>query len=86
MKRHLITTILLVLAIVAFTMRFFVKEEWQNYYDIATFILPTVAALIEIVISVKSGMATEENIRKLKEKQISVHVEGETLVINEGVR
>jgi hypothetical protein len=44
---------------------------------------PTVAALMEIFITERSGKATDEKILYLKEKQLSVHVEGETLVIEE---
>ena len=66
-------------------MRFFIEEEWQNYCDIAAFVLSTVAALVEIGISERSGKVIDEKIQKLKDKQISMHVEGETLYIDEGV-
>lgn len=85
MRNHIITIILLLIAVIVFALRFFVAEAWQNYCAISTFVLPTIAALVEIVISEKSSKATEEIIKKLKEKQLSVHVEGETLVIDEGV-
>jgi hypothetical protein len=75
----------LVVAVVAFGMRFFAEEKWQDCCDIAAFALPTVAALVEIFISERSGKATDEKIQKLKDKQLSVHVEGETLYIDEGV-
>ena len=41
--------------------------------------------LVKIVVSEMNGRATEEKIKKLKEKQLSVHVEGETLIFDEGV-
>lgn len=81
MKRHIVTIILLALATGSFMMRFFVKEGLQGYCDIAAFVFPTVAALMEIFITERSGKATDEKIQYLKEKQLSVHVEGETLVI-----
>ena len=46
--------------------------------------LPTFAAVVEIVVSEKNGRATEEKIKKLKEKQLSIHFEGEGLVFEEG--
>lgn len=84
MERHIVTIILLALATGSFMMRFFVKEGLQGYCDIAAFVFPTVAALMEIFITERSGKATDEKIQHLKEKQLSVHVEGETLVIEEG--
>lgn len=85
MRNHIITILLLFIAVIAFTMRFYMAEKWQNYCDIAAFVLPTIAALVEIVVSEKNGRATEEKIKKLKEKQLSVHFEGEALVFEEGV-
>lgn len=85
MRNHIITIILLLIAVMSFLMRFFVDVEWQNYCDIASFVLPTFAALVEIVISEKNNRVTEEKIKKLKEKQLSVHCKGETLVFETGV-
>lgn len=84
MRNHTITIILLLIAAIAFTLRYFVAERWQSYCDIAAFVLPTIAALVEIVVSEKSSKTTEEKIKKLKEKQLSVHFEGETLIFKEG--
>ncbi len=80
----MITVILLLLAVVTFIMRFFVRECVQDYCDILAFLLPTIASLVEIYFSEKNGKATEEKLKKLKEKQLSVHFEGETLVFKEG--
>lgn len=85
MKKHLGTILLLVIAIVAFGMRFFVEDEWQDYFDIAAFVLSTMAALVEIVISERIGETTDDKIQKLKDKQISMKIKGETLFIDEGV-
>lgn len=85
MCNHVITIILLLIAAIAFILRYFEADEWQNYCDIVAFALPTIATLIEIVVSERSSKATEEKIKKLKEKQLSVHVEGETLLFDEGV-
>lgn len=85
MRNHIITILLLLIAIVAFALRFFVAEAWQNYCDIAAFVLPTIAALVEIIYSEKSSRATEEKIKKLKDNQLSTRVEGETLFLETGV-
>ena len=84
-RRHIVTILLLVIAVVAFTMRFFMEERWQNYCDIASFVLPTVAALVKIVISEKSGKVLEKKIQKLKDNQLSVRAEGNHLVFEKGV-
>ena len=85
MRNHFITIILLIIAAIAFTLRYFVAEACQNICDIAAFVLPTCAAVVEIVVSEMNGRVTEEKIKKLKEKQLSVHFEGEALVFEEGV-
>lgn len=84
MKNHIFTIILLILAGVAFALRFFVSEDWLNYCDVAAFALPTLAAVVEIIVSERSGKETEKQIKKLKEKQLSVRVEDETLIIDQG--
>lgn len=84
MKNHILTIILLILAGVAFALPFFVSEGWQNYCDIAAFALPTLAAVVEIIVSERSGKETEKQIKKLKEKQLSVGFEDETLIIDQG--
>ena len=85
MRNHIITILLLLIAVLAFALRFFVVETWQNYCDIAAFVLPTIAAMVEIVVSEKNGRATEEKIKKLKDNQLSTRVEGETLFLETGV-
>lgn len=82
MKNHIFTIILLILAGVAFALRFFVSEDWLSYCDVAAFALPTLAAVVEIIVSERSGKETEKQIKKLKEKQLSVRVEDETLIID----
>lgn len=84
MKNHIFTIILLILAGVAFALRFFVSEDWLNYCDVAAFALPTLAAVVEIIVSERSGKETEKQIKKLKEKQLSVRVEDETIIIDQG--
>lgn len=75
MKNHIFTIILLILAGVAFALRFFVSEDWLNYCGVAAFALPTLAAVVEIIVSERSGKETDKQIKKLKEKQLSVRVE-----------
>lgn len=64
MKNHIFTIILLILAVVSFTFRFFVSECWQNYCDIAAFVLPTLAAVVEIVLSERNGKKMKEELKK----------------------
>ncbi len=85
MKNHITTIILLLLAVVAFALRFFVADNYQNCYDIIAFALPMLAALMEIYLSEKSNKEAEMRIKELEENQLSIHVEGETLVIDKGV-
>ena len=84
MKNHIFTIIILILAGVAFALRFFVSEDWLNYCDVAAFALPTLAAVVEIIVSERSGKETEKQIKKLKEKQLSVRVEDERVIIDQG--
>lgn len=84
-RNHIITIILLTIAVIAFASQFYVTEKWQNYCDIAAFALPTIAALVEIVVSEKNYKATEKKIKKLKDNQLSARVEGETLFLETGV-
>lgn len=84
MKNHIPTIILLILAAVAFALRFFLEEGLQLYCDIAAFALPTVAAVVEIVVTERSGKETEKQIKKLKDNQLTVRVEGETLCFDQG--
>ena len=83
MKNHIPTIILLILAAVAFALRFFLEEGLQLYCDIAAFALPTVAAVVEIVVTERSGKETEKQIKKLKDNQLTVRVEGETLCFDQ---
>ena len=85
MRNHILTIILLLLAVLAFGLRFCVAECWLNYCDIAAFLLPTIAAVVEMAVSEKSSKATEEMIKKLKDNQLSARFEGETLVFETGV-
>lgn len=85
MKNHIISIILLLLAAVAFVFRFLVEERVQIYCDIAAFALPTVATLVEIYLSEKRGKKTEDEMKRIKENVPTIHVEGETLVIDKGI-
>ena len=64
MKTHLVTIILLILAVLAFGLRFFVGDSNVVVCDIAAFALPTLAAIVEIVLSEKSGKKIQEEISK----------------------
>ena len=64
MKNHIATIILLLLAALAFALRFFAKDDLQIYCDIAAFALPTVAAIVEIVLSEQSRNKLKEEINK----------------------
>lgn len=64
MKNHIITILLLVVAAIAFVLRFFVNEDLLVYCDITAFALPTLAAIVEIVISERSGKRIDEEIKK----------------------
>ena len=64
MKNHIFTIILLILAGVAFALRFFVSEDWLNYCDVAAFAFPTLAAIVEIIVSERSGKRIDEEIKK----------------------
>ncbi len=49
MKQHIPTIILLLLAVIAFVLHFFVSGIWLVIYNIAAFVLPTIATIIEII-------------------------------------
>lgn len=85
MRCHFIPILFLLLAAMAFALRFFVAYNYQNYCDIVAFALPMLAALMEIYLSEKSNKEAEMRIKELEENQLSIHVEGETLVIDKGV-
>jgi len=84
MKNHLFTIILLMLAAVAFALRFIVNANYQIYCDIAAYALPTIAAIVEIVVTERSSKKTERQIKMLKDNQLSVRVEDETLCFYKG--
>lgn len=84
MNNHIVTIILLLLAALSFGIRFFVKEGVQIYCDIAAFALPTVAAIVEIVVSERNGKETEKQIKTLKENQLSVHFKDGAMIFNKG--
>ncbi len=86
MKNHKSSIILLLLAAVAFAFRFFLEENHQDYCDIVAFALPMLAALMEIYLSEKNNSEAEKRIKELETNQLSIHVEGETLVIDKGVK
>jgi len=79
MKNHLFTIILLAVAAVAFALRFFVNANSQIYCDIAAFALPTIAAIVEIVLAEKSGKQMNKQIKELQDNQLHPHVKDGTL-------
>lgn len=64
MKNHILTIILLLLAVLAFVLRFFWDEQYVLFCDILAFALPTLAAIVEIVIAEWSGKKMEQEIKK----------------------
>lgn len=64
MKNLLITILLLLFATVAFVLRYFVTEQMQAWCDVLAFALPTLAAVVEIILSERSGRKMEEELRK----------------------
>ncbi len=84
MKNHLATIILLLLAAVAFVLQFFVKDCLRVYCDIVAFAFPSIAAIVEIVAAERASKETKQQIKKLKDNQLSVRVEGETLFFDQG--
>ena len=85
MKRHLFTIILLLLAAIAFVVRFCVEDKWQICCDVLAFTLPTLAALVEIFLAEKSEKRTATEIKTLKENQLSVYVEDHKAIFEKGV-
>lgn len=86
MRNHIMTITLLFIAVIVFALRFFVAENHQDYCDIVAFALPMLAALMEIYLSEKNNSEAEKRIKELETNQLSIHVEGETLVIDKGVK
>lgn len=64
MKNHILTIILLLLAVVAFVLRFFLDDKYVLFCDILAFALPTLAAIAEIIIAERSGKKMEQEIKK----------------------
>lgn len=63
MKNHILTIALLVIAAIAFTFRFFAQDTIQSVCDILSFALPTLAAIVEILVSEKSSKRIESEIK-----------------------
>lgn len=64
MKNHIITIILLLLAAVSFASRFFIKDSYQELFDILAFALPTLAAIVEIVVAERGNKRFAEELKK----------------------
>ena len=67
MKSHIVTIILLLLAVLAFVMRFVVANQYIGCCDILAFAFPTIAAIMEIFISERGSKIIEH---KLMERPI----------------
>lgn len=64
MKNHILTVILLAIAACAFTFRFFTEDTAQGICDILSFALPTLAAIVEIIVSERGNKRFEEELKK----------------------
>lgn len=64
MKKHLATIILLLIAIIAFCIGFQVSETYKIVCDVVAFALPTIAAVVELVLSERSSKQIEEELKK----------------------
>ena len=64
MRNHLLTIALLVIAAIAFTCRFFAEETIQSYCDILAFALPTLAAIVEIIVVERENKRFAEELKK----------------------
>lgn len=64
MKNHLISILLLFLAAVAFVMRFILSENCHVYCDIIAYILPTLVAIMEMVIAERDSSKVDEELKK----------------------
>lgn len=64
MKNHILTIVLLLVACIAFTLRFCTKDTIQSVCDILAFGLPTLAAIFEIIVSERSAKKMKEEIKK----------------------
>lgn len=66
MKKHFLTILLLVLATVAFVLYFCVNKENQIYFNTVSFLSPTVAALIEVALAIRTDKENELRDQKLE--------------------
>lgn len=68
MKKHIVTFFLLLFSTIAFILSFYVKDIFQKYCDIVAFVFPTIATVIEVVLSLKTD---KENV--LRDKKLALH-------------
>lgn len=61
MKKHLITLILLLLGAFAFSIGYYCAEKHHAYWDMAAFVFPTFAALLEVFFAMKSDKELAEH-------------------------
>lgn len=64
MKRHIFPIILLMAALVFFILSLCLGEERNILFNIITFALPMLAAVIEIIIAVSSDKIMKEELKK----------------------
>ena len=64
MKNHLLTIMLLLVAGTSFTLRFFTENTEQNICDILAFALPTLVAIVEIIIAEKGNKKFADELKK----------------------
>ena len=64
MKDHVLTIILLLVAAIAFTLRFFTENTAQNICDILAFAVPTLAAIVEISVAEKGNRKFADELKK----------------------
>lgn len=64
MKKHILTIVLLVLAAIAFTLGFYVPEEYKNYCGIIAFSFPSLVAIFEMILAEQSSNALKKEIEK----------------------
>lgn len=64
MKNHIWTIILLLIAGVSFTIRYFTDKTTQNICDILAFALPTLAAIVEIIVAEKGNKKFADELKK----------------------
>lgn len=64
MKNHILTIVLLLIAATAFTLRYFANDTIQSVCDILAFALPTLAAVVEIIVAERGNMKFAEELKK----------------------